>query len=246
MCECDNECFCDEVKEIINMLWVVLVDGMTDKRTRKARKILFTLDAYACDDITFEKQGNKDPASWVATPRMGIPGVSIWAYSREIYIRYKCDEKTINMIEKKKNSSSKKDQDWAKKYIVCGECYIERCDLINSLVHEALHARHNDPEGNAIEEEYEGSLVGEQAARALGCSGGRLTKISKKKGIDVVKRRYRGSGLKNDKNYKPIESWKLPRSRKEYRKHWAKKIFKKSYTELKKYWKDKTGLTLPN
>lgn len=245
MCECDNECFCKEVKEIINMLWVMLVDGLTDKRTRKARKILFTLDAYACGDITFEKQGSKDPASWVATPRWGIPGVVTFAYSREIYIRYKCDKRTVEMIQKKRNSASKKDQEWAKKYIICGECYMERCDLIESLAHEALHATHNDPEGNAIEEEYEGNLVGEQAARALGCKGGRLAKTSRKKGIAIIKRRYRGQGLKSDKNYKPIESWKMPRSKHQYRKVWAKKLFKKSYRELRKYWKDKTGLTLP-
>ncbi|MGJ8743069.1 hypothetical protein [Polaribacter sp.] len=246
MCECDNECFCKEVKEIINMLWVMLVDGLTGKRTRKARKILFTLEAYACGDMTFEEQGNKDPASWVATPRMGIPGVIIWAYSREIYIRYRCDERTVQLIKKKQESASKEDQEWAKQYIVCGNCYINRCELINSLAHEAVHARHNDPEGNAIEEEYEGCLVGEQAARALGCSDGRLTKVSKKKGLAIVKRLYRGAGLKNDKNYKPIESWKLPRSKKEYREIWSKKLFGKTFKELKKYWKDKTGLTLVN
>ncbi len=246
MCECDNDCFCKEVKEIINMLWVMLVDGLRDKRTRKARKILFTLSAYACDDITFEKQGSKDPASWVAQPRVGIPGLFTLIYSREIYIRYRCDKRTVEMIKKRQKSSSKEDQEWAKQYILCGDCYMLRCDLINSVMHEALHARHNDPEGNAIEEEYEGSLVGEQAARALGCKGGRLTKTSVKKGIKIVKPRYKGMGLKSDKNYKPLESWKMPRSKKKSREKWAKKLFGKSYKELKKYWKDKTGLSLPN
>lgn len=246
MCECDNDCFCKEVKEIINLLWVMLVDGLRDKRTRKARKILFTLSAYACDDITFEKRNGKDPASWVAQPRVGIPGLFTLIYSREIYVRYECNKNQLKLIKKWQESDSKEEQEKAKKFVVCGDCYMFRCDLINSIMHEALHARHNDPEGNAIEEEYEGSLVGEQAARALGCKEGRLTKVSRKKGIAIVKKRYRGSGLKSSKNYKPIESWKMPRSKKKSREKWAKKLFKKSYKELKRYWKDKTGLTLPD
>jgi hypothetical protein len=228
------------------MLWVMLVDRLSDKRTRKARKILFTLNSYACDDITFEERGTKNSASWIAQPRVGIPGLFTLAYSREIYIRYRCDKNTVEMIKKRQNSTSKKDREWAKKYILCGDCYLERCELINNIMHEALHARHNDPDGNALEEEYEGSLVGEQAARALGCKQGRLANTSVKKGIEIVAPRYKRMGLKRVKNYKPIESWKMPRSKKKNRKKWAKKLFGKSYKELQKYWKDKTGLSLPN